>query len=98
MVAGALTFFGFLLTTIVFGFREIRKRKQRTRSSWDRAQIDFIRTMLFSLFLMLVSGIGAHNLARANWFWWSGLMIVACTCLPDPEDDEDEPEADRKAA
>ncbi len=97
-LVGSLTFLGFLVTSFAFGLREIRKRKRRAQGAWDRAQIDFVRAMLFGLGLLLVSGLGAHNLTRSSWFWWSGLMIVACTCVPDPEDDEDATHADKEIA
>ena len=40
-----------------------------------------------TLGLMLVSGLAAHNLERANWYWLPALMIIASTARNDDWDE-----------
>ena len=73
---GTITFLGFLGITLWYGFTQMRKRR-REKSGWDYAVRDLCYTCLFTYFLLLVSGIGAHNLERPHWAWLSALMIAA---------------------
>ena len=38
--------------------------------------------MLFTLLLLLISGIAAHNLGRWAWSWAPALLLAAVTCRP----------------
>ena len=76
---GTLTFIGFLMSSFAFGIRTWRKRR-RGKTRWDRASAALCLTCMFTLFLMLVSGLGAHNLERGHWAWIPALMIVGVTC------------------
>ena len=80
---GTITFLGYLASTVLFGVREIRRRR-RSASPWDRAVASFCAAVLFSLLLLLVSGLGAHNLTRNAWYWAPGLMVAAAACRREP--------------
>ena len=45
--------------------------------------VHFAGAMLFTLFLLLVSGLAAHNLGRWIWYWAPALLLAAATCRPD---------------
>lgn len=75
---GTIAFLGFLFSSIVFAVREMARRR-RGKTRWDRAVGSLCWTCLFTLGLMLVSGLAAHNLERANWYWLPALMIIAST-------------------
>ena len=37
-------------------------------------------TCAFTLCLLLVSGLAAHNLERPNWVWMPALLVAALRC------------------
>jgi O-antigen ligase len=49
---------------------------------WER---DFTYHMAgglcFSLILMLLEGLGSHNLYRFNWLWYGGFLVIARHCV-----------------
>ena len=77
-ILGTVTFLGFLFSSIVFALREMSRRRRR-QTRWDQAVGSLCWTCLFALGLMVVSGLAAHNLERANWYWLPALMIIAST-------------------
>ncbi len=76
---GTLTFFGFLISAVLLGWREMRRRKRRG-TAWDIAVAKLCFTLIFTLGLLFVSGLGAHNLERSNWYWVPALLVVAVSC------------------
>lgn len=76
---GTFTFVAFLFVSVAFGLREFFRRR-RAPTRWDRAVGALCLTCVFILFLLLVSGLGAHNLTRANWSYVPALMLIAATC------------------
>jgi O-antigen ligase len=78
---GTLTFVGYVVASAYYGLREARRR-WRSPDPWDRACAMLCATGVVTLGLMIVSGLAAHNLARPNWFWVPGIMVVAVTCRP----------------
>lgn len=87
---GTIAFFFFLLATARLGLRTYLERR-RTGGRWDAAVSKLCNAMCMTYLLLLVSGLGAHNLTRPNWYWCSALMLVAVTCKS--EEDEAEAEA-----
>jgi len=73
---GGLAFLGFLWTAIALAWRTMR-RLRRSADGWDRAVGRFGFATLCTYGLLLVSGLGAHNLDRPNWYAAAALMIVA---------------------
>ena len=73
---GTLTFLGFLGVTFLYGWRQMRRRRN-ANTGWDHAVRGLCYTCLFGYALLLVSGLGAHNLERPHWAWLSALMIAA---------------------
>ena len=78
---GFVVFFGFLISTWMLALRTWRQGR-RSELPFTRAMAQLSFVVLFTYFLMLVSGLGAHNLSRPNWFWLSALALVAAR-LPD---------------
>jgi len=78
-LTGSLAFLAFLLTSVLFGWRAMR-RLRTSSDGWDQAVARFCFAMLCVYALLLVSGLGAHNLDRPNWYAASALMIVAVGC------------------
>ena len=76
---GTFTFFGFVLSAILLGWREMRRRKKRG-TAWDLAVGKLCYAIMFTLGLLFVSGLGAHNLERANWYWLPALLVAAVAC------------------
>ena len=85
-ILGTVTFLGFLFTACTFALREVLRRRRLT-TRWDHAVGTLCWTCLFTLGLMLVSGLAAHNLERANWYWLPALMIIASTARNDDWDE-----------
>ncbi len=85
--AGALTFFAFLAATIGLGWGTYRRRK-REGGAWNSAVSRLCAAMLMTYALLFVSGLGAHNLTRPNWYWCSALMLVAITCRRERGDED----------
>ena len=67
---GALTFAGYLFAALWLGFR-VRKRLE------DPLLRSLAAPILFTLGLMLLSGLAAHNLARELWFLLPAFLVVA---------------------
>lgn len=87
---GTVTFFGFLVVWVMLGLQTIKKRKRLPEPTrWDEAVIGFSRAMIFGAFLLLVSGLGAHNMDRPNWFWYPALLF-ACLASQVVREDYDE--------
>lgn len=84
---GTFIFAGFLISTLMFGFATYRTRK-RQGGRWNAAVSKLCMAMLCMYALMLVSGLGAHNMLRPNWFWGSALMLVAVSCRSEEDDEE----------
>lgn len=78
-MVGTLAFVGLLLATLVRAGRETRRRKGM-EDPWERAVRSLAGAMVFTLFLLLVSGLAAHNLGRWTWTWAPALLVVATTC------------------
>lgn len=80
-MVGLIAFFGFLISACLIALRTWRRgRHSHLPFTGAMAQLSFV--VLFSYFLMLVSGLGAHNLSRPNWYWLAALAVIAAT-LPD---------------
>lgn len=89
---GSLTFLAFLIAAIAAAAREWRRRRG-PGTAWDSALRSFLLTGLFSLALLVVSGLAAHNLERPNWVLAPALMLAASTCRREPWPEPVEPEA-----
>lgn len=76
---GTFTFLVFLWVSVLFGWRAML-RLRHSPDAWERAVARFCFAMLCVYALLLVSGLGAHNLDRPNWYWASALMIVSVYC------------------
>ena len=80
-IAGTLAFLGFLGASLGLAWRELRRRA-RSRRSEDLS----LRALVFALAgifgLLLVSGLGAHNLDRPTWFLAAGLLVAIAGCTP----------------
>lgn len=76
--AGLLTFAGYLAASVLFCVRVVRTRR-RSLDPWDGALVRLAFTGMFVLLLLLVSGLGAHNLERPNWVWMPALVVAAAS-------------------
>jgi O-antigen ligase len=89
---GTVAFVGFVVSSVLFGWREARRRRRST-DPWDRATRALVGSCLFVLVLLFVSGLAAHNLERAAWSWAPALVVLFVTCRPDPDPAPDPAEA-----
>ena len=95
-LVGTVTFLGYLGTVIGFASRERRRRRPlvpRTRLAsgvadpWDGAVSALAATVVFTFFLLFVSGLGAHNLDRPAWFLLPALLLAAASSRNDSVDE-----------
>jgi O-antigen ligase len=80
---GTLAFLAFLVSVVALAAREIRRRRA-PRTPYDDAVRALAFAVLFTLGLLLVSGLAAHNLERANWVLAPAFLIAAVTCKREP--------------
>jgi len=83
---GLVGFFGYLIAVFAIGF-SMWRRWRLSRVPWERGRSRFAHAVLFAYFLLLVSGLGAHNAGRPNWFWMGGLLVAALIAKHEDEDD-----------
>ena len=89
-IVGTLAFFGFLIAWWRLSRQRRRILANRTPAvAWDCASRDLARAMVCGAFLLLVSGLGAHNMDRPNWFWFPAIMILGFATRPVPADYEE---------
>lgn len=74
--AGAATFLAYLLavTSLAVG---VRRRLAGAADPWSRAVSALAGAVLLSFLLLLISGLGAHNVDRANWYLIPAFLCVA---------------------
>lgn len=94
---GLLTFAGYLGASLLLLARAAR-RGWRAPGAWERAVASLAATGAFVLLLLLVSGLGAHNLERPNWVWMPALVVAAVGARPESVLDEPAPPAGEEAA
>lgn len=82
--AGLLTFAGYLAASLLLALRLVRQR-WHAADPWDRAVARLALTGAFVLLLLLVSGLGAHNLERASWAWMPALVVAAVGAREEPD-------------
>lgn len=88
-LAGALPFVGFLAAAVALALRT-RRRTRASDVPWDRAVADLALVVPFTLLLLLVSGLGAHNVERLPWYLMPALLCVAARAK-DPGDPASRP-------
>lgn len=91
---GTVTFLAFLAATLGLAWSTYRRRKA-AGGDWNAAVSKLACAMLMTYALLFVSGLGAHNLTRPNWYWCSALLLVALTCREDAERDARDPQEGR---
>ena len=82
---GTMTFIGFLVATLLYGWREMRRRRH-AKTGWDHGVRGLCYACMFGYALLLISGLGAHNLERPHWAWLSALMIAAVEARNDEQE------------
>lgn len=87
---GTLAFLGFLAAAVVFAGRALARRRG-PGPAWDHALRTLLWAGLFSLALLVVSGLAAHNLERPNWVLVPALLVAAVTCRREPWPEPEEP-------
>ena len=75
-LAGLVPFVGYLAAAFLFSYRT-RRRLARSPDPWDAAVRDLALVVPFTLVLLLVSGLGAHNVDRLAWYLLPALLAVA---------------------
>jgi|GEM_PF-4129986 len=87
-LAGLLPFVGYLGAVGLLALR-VRRRRAGSADPWDLAVRDLALVVPFTLLLLLVSGLGAHNVDRAAWYLLPALLVVAAraTAPGDPPAD-----------
>ncbi|MDJ0975197.1 MAG: O-antigen ligase family protein [Planctomycetota bacterium] len=83
---GSLTFLAFLFATLGMAWSTYRSRKQ-AGGAWNVAVSKLACAVLMTYALLFISGLGAHNLTRPNWYWCSALLLVALGCRSDEDAD-----------
>src|SRR5205823_3811062 len=73
---GTVAFVGYLGAVFAFAWGAMRRR-WRSADPWDRAVRSLAPTVAFTVVLLLVSGLAAHNVDRLAWFLMPGLLAVA---------------------
>jgi hypothetical protein len=81
-LAGTITFTAYVLAAFARALRE-RRRRRGSADPWDRAMRGFIGAMAFTLLLLFVSGLAAHNLEREGWYVAPALILVAALARPE---------------
>ena len=76
---GTFMFLAFVISCIRFAFLEWRRRR-KLGTNWDRAVGALCCTVILCFGLLFISGLAAHNMCRANWYWMPALMLVAASC------------------
>jgi O-antigen ligase len=75
-LAGTVPFVLYLGAVFVFAWR-VRRRRAGSVDPWDRAVASLAAAVAFTLVLLLVSGLGAHNVDRLAWYLLPALLAVA---------------------
>lgn len=75
-LAGLVPFVGYLGAAFLFAWRT-RRRLAASADPWDAAVRDLALVVPFTLLLLLVSGLGAHNVDRLAWYLMPALLAVA---------------------
>lgn len=75
-LAGLVPFVGYLAAAFLFAWRT-RRRLAGSPDPWDAAVRDLALVVPFTLLLLLVSGLGAHNVDRLAWYLLPALLAVA---------------------
>ncbi len=81
-LAGTLTFTAYVLATFARALRE-RRRRRGSADPWEKAMHGLIGAMAFTLLLLFVSGLAAHNLEREGWYVAPALILVAALARPE---------------
>jgi O-antigen ligase len=82
-LAGTIPFLLYLLASVTFALR-VRRRGREAPSAWVRADARLGSVVAFTLLLLLVSGLGAHNLDRHAWY----LLPALLAALPRPREED----------
>lgn len=75
-LAGLVPFVGYLGAAFLFAWRT-RRRLAGSADPWDAAVRDLALVVPFTVVLLLVSGLGAHNVDRLAWYLLPALLAVA---------------------
>lgn len=82
---GTIPFVGWVLTALATA-GAVWWRRRRATDPWDSALAGLGSVVLVSFFLLLVSGLAAHNLDRPTWYVLPGLLAAALWVKPDEAD------------
>lgn len=99
---GTLGLLAFLAMLVCFraNLRAVA-RVRREVPAWENDLVFTLpRAVGVALFLLLLMGLGGHNLFRFTWLWYGGFLIIARHCVarrlanwePEAEEPEAEPE------
>lgn len=75
-LAGTIPFVGYLGAVLLFAWRT-RRRLAGSPDPWDQAVRGLALVAPFTLLLLGVSGLGAHNVDRLAWYLVPALLVVA---------------------
>ncbi|MCC7138520.1 MAG: O-antigen ligase family protein [Planctomycetes bacterium] len=75
-LAGTVPFVAYLGATFLFAWR-VRRRRKGSKDPWDRAVASFALVVPMTTVLLLISGLGAHNVDRLAWYLLPGLLACA---------------------
>ncbi len=87
--AGAATFLAYLVSVVSLALGA-RRREAGAAGPWSRAVHGLAGAVLLSLLLLLVSGVGAHNVDRASWYLVPAFLCVALRAGKEPEEESAE--------
>jgi O-antigen ligase len=79
---GAAAWVAYLLAAVALGRAE-RRRLASASDPEGVAMRAFATACLFTLFLLGVSGLAAHNLDRPGWYWTGALLVLAVSTARD---------------
>jgi O-antigen ligase len=77
---GVVAFLG-ILACFSLNAWEIRDHYRGIQSEKDEFLFLLSRSILFSVFLLLLLGLGGHNLYRYNWLWFGAFQAIALYCV-----------------
>jgi O-antigen ligase len=79
---GAIAFAG-VVGSLFANYFEMRRVCRREPAFRDRFPAGLVSAVTLSVVLLLIMGLGAHNLYRYEWLWFGAFQAIALCCLRD---------------